>query len=143
MCSRSTLVSLSCPLPLLRTHPPPLLVCCFFVFVEMGATITASGRLDVNLFLSEKRSGKSHFGLGCHLVSAVWEGCGIASRPLLPVSMQTKQDPREPVLLMALKIMLHAKSCFSVTIFLVGIQKGYAGHCLGEGRGGKLGLLSA
>ena len=49
------LVSLACPLPLLRTHPPPLLVCCFFVFVEMGATITASGRLDVNLFLSEKR----------------------------------------------------------------------------------------
>jgi hypothetical protein len=36
------LVSLSCPLPLLRTHPPSLLVCCFLVFAEMGATSTAS-----------------------------------------------------------------------------------------------------
>ena len=47
--------------------------------------------------------------------------------------MQTMQDPREPVLLMALKIMLHAKLCLSVIYFLfvcVGIQKGYAEHCL-------------
>jgi hypothetical protein len=35
----------------------------------MGATSTASGRLEVNLFLSEKRGGKSHFGI--ILVSAV------------------------------------------------------------------------
>jgi len=41
------LVSLNCPLPLLRTHPPSLLVCCFFVFSEMEATNTASGRLEV------------------------------------------------------------------------------------------------
>ena len=60
------LVSLSqftCPLPLLRTHPPSLLVCCFLVFVEMGATSTASGQLKVNLFLSEKQGGKNHFGM--------------------------------------------------------------------------------
>jgi len=66
---------------------------------------------------------------------------------LLPISMQTKQNPKEPVLLMALKIMLHAKLCLSVVIFLivsVCIQKGYAGHYLVEGRGGKfLGFLSA
>jgi len=53
------LVSLSCPLPLLRTHPPSLLVCCFFV------SSTASGRLEINLFLFEKQS---HFGIT--LVSA-------------------------------------------------------------------------
>ena len=29
------LVSLNCPLPLLRTHLPLLLVCCFFVFAEI------------------------------------------------------------------------------------------------------------
>jgi hypothetical protein len=63
------LVSLSCPLPLLRTPPPSLLVCCFFVFAGMGATSTASGRLEESLFLSEKRGGKSHFGI--ILVSAV------------------------------------------------------------------------
>jgi hypothetical protein len=40
-------VSLSCPLPLLRTRPPSLLVCCFFVFTEMGANSTASGRLEI------------------------------------------------------------------------------------------------
>jgi len=57
------LVSLSCPLPLLRTHPPSLLVCCFLVLAGIGATNTAPGRLEVNLFLSEKRGGKSHFGI--------------------------------------------------------------------------------
>jgi hypothetical protein len=52
-------VPLNCPLPLLRTYPPSLLVCCFLVFAEIGATSsTASGRLKVNLFLSEKRDGK-------------------------------------------------------------------------------------
>ena len=41
---------------------------------------------------------------------------------LLHISMQTKQDPRNPgdiyiVLLMALEIILHAKLCLSVIIF--------------------------
>ena len=62
-------ISLSCPLPLLRTHPFSLLVCCFFGFAEMGATSTASGRLEVNPFLSEKRGGKSRFAI--FLVSSV------------------------------------------------------------------------
>ena len=62
-------------------------------------------------------------------------------RSLLPIFMQTKLDPREPVLLMALKIMLHAKLYFLFAC--VGIQTRYAGHCLVEGRGSKLGLLSA
>ena len=56
--------------------------------------------------------------------------------------MQTKHNLKEPVLLRALKIMLQAKLCLSV-IVCVGIQKRYAGHCLVQGRGGKLGLLSA
>ena len=55
------------------------------------------------------------------LVSAVlgiWRFC-IASDSLLPTSMQTKQDPRELVLLMALKIMLHAKLRLFVIKFLI------------------------
>ena len=92
------LSSLSCPLPLLRTQPPSImLVRCFFIFVETGATSTASGQLEVILFLFEKQGRKSHFGT--ILVSAV-SGIGrfcIASRLLLSISMQTKQDPRESV----------------------------------------------
>ena len=57
-------ISPFCPLPLQSIHPPPLLeVYCFFYFVEMGGNSTASGRLEVNLFLSENRGGKSHFGI--------------------------------------------------------------------------------
>jgi len=41
-------VSLRCPLPLLRNHPPYLLIYCFFVFAEMGVTSTVPGRLEVN-----------------------------------------------------------------------------------------------
>jgi hypothetical protein len=63
-------VTLSCALPFLRTHPPAMLVSCFFGFAEVGATSnTASERLEVSLFLSVKRGGKSHFGI--ILVSAV------------------------------------------------------------------------
>jgi hypothetical protein len=50
-------VSLSSPLPLLITRPPSLLVCYFFISAKMGATSTASGRLEVNLYLSEKGIG--------------------------------------------------------------------------------------
>jgi hypothetical protein len=113
------LISRSCPLPLLRSHSPLLLFFCFLVFAEMGATSTASGQLEVILFLFEKQGRKSHFGT--ILVSAV-SGIGrfcIASRLLLSISMQTKQDPREPVLLMALKIVLHTKLCLSVIVFLI------------------------
>ena len=38
---------------------------------------------------------------------------------LLPISMETTHDPKEPVLLIALKIMRHAKSCLSVIMFLI------------------------
>jgi len=136
-------VSLNCPLPLRRTHPPTL-VCCFFVFAAMG--VTTSGRLEVNLSLTEKRGGKSH--LGAFLLSAVtgiWRFCMVI-RLLMPKSMETTHDPKELVLLIAFKILLHAKLCLSVIIFLICvcwhlIQKGHAGHCLVEGRGGKFDLL--
>ena len=39
-------------------------------------------------------------------------------RSLLPISLETMHDPKEPVLLIALKIMRHAKLCLSVFIFL-------------------------
>ena len=85
----------------------------------MGATSTASGRLEVSLFLSEKRGGKSHFGIILAAAELGSRRFCIASRSLLPTSMQIKQDPNEPVLLTALKIMLHAKLCLSVIIFLI------------------------
>ena len=52
-------VPLNCPLPLLITQSSSLLVYCFFIFPEMGATNTAPGQL----ILSAKRGGKSHFGV--------------------------------------------------------------------------------
>jgi hypothetical protein len=69
-------VSLNCPLPLRRTHPPTL-ICCFCVFAAMGVTSIKSGRLEVNLSLSGKRGGKSRH-LGTILLSAVsgiWRIC--------------------------------------------------------------------
>jgi hypothetical protein len=40
-------------------------------------------------------------------------------RSLLLISMETTHDPKEPVLLIALKIMWHAKLCLSVIMFLI------------------------
>ena len=111
-------VSLNCPLPLRRTHPPKL-VCCFCVFAAMGVTSTKSGRLEVSLSLSGKRGGKSL--LGTILLSAVlgiWRFCKVI-RLLLPMSLETMHDPKEPVLLIALRIMRHAMLCLSVIMFLI------------------------
>ena len=69
----------------------------------MGVTSTKSGWLEVNLSLSGKRGGKSH--LGTKLLSAVseiWRFCMVICS-LLPISMETMHDPKEPVLLIALK----------------------------------------
>jgi len=41
-------------------------------------------------------------------VSGIWRIC-IVLRSLLPISLETMHDPEEPVLLIALKIMRHAK----------------------------------
>jgi len=111
-------VSLNCPLPLRRTHPPTL-ICCFCVFTALGVTCTKSGWLEVNLSLSGKRGGKSH--LGTILLSAVSKSGEFAwpsVRALLPISLETMHDPKEPVLLIALKIMRHAKLCPSMIMFL-------------------------
>jgi len=74
----------------------------------MGVTSTQSGRLEVNLSLSGKRGGKSHLGtILLSAVSGIWRFCMII-RLLLPMSMETTHDPKEPVLLIAFKIMRHA-----------------------------------
>ena len=73
-------VSLNCPLPLRRTHPPTL-VCCFCVFAAMGVTSTNSGRLELNLSLFEKRDGKSHLGtILLSAVSGTWRFCMVILR---------------------------------------------------------------
>jgi len=84
-------VSLNCPLPLRRTHPPAV-VCCFRVFAETGVTSTSSGRLEVNLSLSKKRGGKSHLGTILLLaVLGIWR-FRMVIRSLLPISMETTHD---------------------------------------------------
>jgi len=87
-------------------NPPPYysvtLVCCFRVFAEIGVTSTISGRLEVNLSLSEKRGEKSHLGIILlSAVSGIWRFC-MAIRSLLPISLETMHDPKRPVLLIAL-----------------------------------------
>ena len=111
-------VFLNCSLPLRRTHPPAG-VCCFRVFAEIGVISTISGRLEVNLSLSEKQGGKSNLRtILLSAVSGIWRFC-IVIRSLLPISLKTMHDPKEPVLLIALKIMQHAKLCLSVIMLLI------------------------
>ena len=109
--------------PATPKNPPPYysvtLLCRFRVFVEIGVTSTISGRLEVNLSLSGKRGGKSHLGMILlSAVSGIWRFCMVI-RLLLPISLETMHDPKEPVLLMALKILRHAKLCLSVIMFLI------------------------
>ena len=94
-------VSLDFPLPLRRTHSPTL-VCCFCVFAAMGVTSTKSGRLEVNLSLSGKRGGKSQLGtILLSAVSGIWRFCMVI-RSLLPITLETTHNPKDPVFLTAL-----------------------------------------
>jgi len=73
----------------------------------------------MNLSSSGKRGGKSHLGtLLLSAVSGIWRYC-MAIRLLLPISLETMHAPKEPVFLIALKIMRHAMLCLSVIIFLI------------------------
>ena len=50
-------------LPATSKNPPPYISLLFLcVFAAMGVTSTQSGRLEIDLSLSEKRGGKSHLG---------------------------------------------------------------------------------
>jgi hypothetical protein len=51
-------------------------------------------------------------------VSGIWRFCMVI-RSLLPISMETMHDPKEPILLIALKIMRHAKLCLLVIMFFI------------------------
>jgi len=55
--------------PATPKNPSSSIASLFLFPAEMGATGTAPRRLEVHLFLSEKRGGKSHFGV--FLVSVV------------------------------------------------------------------------
>jgi hypothetical protein len=100
-------------LPPATSKNPPSFIASLLLywFCGDGSNQYSIRTAEVNLFLSEKRGGKSHFGI--IMVSAAYK----ASRSLLPLSMQTKLDLRKPVLLMALKVMLHAKLCLLEIIF--------------------------
>ena len=78
-------------------------------------TKMASGRLHVNLFLSEKRGGKSHLGGTLFVaLSGICRFCW-AKRSLLPMSIDTMHVLRE-TLPVAFTISLHAILWRSVII---------------------------
>jgi len=60
-------LSLSCPLPILRTPPPPF--ASLLLVHGDGSKQYSIRTLEVNLFLFRKQGGKSHFGI--NLVSAI------------------------------------------------------------------------
>jgi hypothetical protein len=62
--------------PATPKNPPPCSSLFFRVFAEIKVTSTISGRLEVNLSLSEKRGGKSHLGtIRLSAVSGIWRFC--------------------------------------------------------------------
>ena len=62
--------------PATPKNPPPCSSLLFRVSAEVGVTSTISGRLEVNLSLSEKRGGKSHLGtIRLSAVSGIWRFC--------------------------------------------------------------------
>ena len=82
--------------PATPKNPPPCSSVLFSCFGEVGVTNTKSGRLEVNLSLSEKRGGKSHLGtILLSAVSGIWRFCMVICS-LLPISMEKTHDPKEP-----------------------------------------------
>jgi hypothetical protein len=105
--------------PATPKNPPPYISLLLLCFCSDGSNQHKFGRLEVNLSLSGKRGGKSHLGtILLSAVSGIWRFCMVI-RSLLPKSLETTHDPQEPVLLIAFKIMRHAKLCLSVIMFLI------------------------
>ena len=105
--------------PTTTKNPSSYVILLFLCFCSDGSKQQKSGRLEVNPSLSGKRGGKSHLGTILLLaVSEIWGFCMVI-RLLLPISMETTHDPKEPVLLILFKIMRHAKLCLSVIMFLI------------------------
>ena len=98
--------------PTTPKNPPPCSILLFRVFAEIGVTSTISGRVEVNLSLSEKWGGKSKLKhVYFQLIQKSGDFAWSSVRCCLYISMETTLDPKEPVLLIALKITRHAKLC--------------------------------
>ena len=105
--------------PATSKKPPPYISLLFLCFAAMGVTSTKSGRLELKLSFSGKQGGKSHLGtILLSAISGIWRFCMVI-RSLLPISMETMHDPKEPVFLTALNITRHAMLCLSVIMFLI------------------------
>ena len=107
-------------LPPATTKTPPPYISVSFFFCSDGS--------DQHKFWT---AGSICVYLGSGVGRAIWEqfyfqlfqesgdfACMVI-RLLLPISMETTHNPKEPVLLIALKIMRHAKLCCSVILFLI------------------------
>ena len=101
----------------LRSPPPyiSLLLSCFCSDGSNQHKIWAAGGESVFIWEAgwEEPSGNNST-FGCFRNLEIF----LVIRSLLPISMETTHDPKEPVLLIALKIMRHAKLCLLVIMFL-------------------------
>jgi hypothetical protein len=105
--------------PATTKNPPPyisLLILCFCSDGSNQHIIWAAGGKSV--FIWEAGWEEPLETILLSAVSVTWRFCMVI-RLLLPMSMQTTHDPKEPVLLMAFKIVRHAKLCLSVIMFLI------------------------
>ena len=110
-------VSLNCPLPLRRTTP--IFSSLFLCFCSAGSNqhkIWAAGGKSVFIWEAgwEEPFGNNSTFSGFRNLEILH-----GHPSLLPISLETMHDPKEPVLLVALKIMRHAKLCLSVIMFLI------------------------
>jgi hypothetical protein len=102
-----------------KNPSPPAFVYCFFVFAQIGATSdqyiiwTAGGN---PVFVWEEGWEEPLWYFPSLSYFGIWGFC-IASRSLLSISMERKQEPRALVLMMACMTMLHANLC-GISLFL-------------------------
>ena len=116
-CSQSPSVA-----PCHSEEPTPLhaLLCCIYLcFCSDGSNqhkIWAAGGESV--FIWEAGWGEPFGNYSTSAVSGIWRFCMVI-RSLLPISMEAMHDPKEPVFLIAFRIMRHAMLCLSVIMLLI------------------------
>ena len=105
--------------PATSKNPPPYISLLLLCFCSNGSNQHKIWEAGGKTVLSGKRGGKSHLEtILLSAVSGIWRFC-MFIRSLLPISWETMHDPKEPVFLIALKIMRHAMLCLLVIIFLI------------------------
>ena len=104
--------------PATPKNPPPYISLLFLCFCSDGSNKHKIWAVGKSVFIWELGWEEPFGNYSTFSCFRIWRFCMVI-RSLLSISMETMHDPKEPVFLIALRVMWHAMLCLSVIMFLI------------------------